>query len=228
MINFHLAGFIPVSLIDYSGLISSVGFTHGCNLLCRYCHNPELVNRPKGENKLEEFLAGLEGKDIEGVAVTGGEPLIAEGIENFLKLLKDIGLKVKLDTNGSLPSKLRRICEAGLIDFAAVDIKAFNDGDMSFITRTSYKLEKLYETISIFREFNVMFEVRHTLWKVPDESDVGNVMSEIGDSEFSVQIPVRKGKWLDKRFNADMSADDIERAVEMFRPYGARFRNLNE
>jgi len=228
MKEIHIADFVPVSLIDYPGLISSVVFTHGCNLLCKYCHNPDLVNRKAGENRLSDFMDGLTGKDIEGVAVTGGEPLVSNGLMPFLKELKEQGFKVKLDTNGSLPSKLRKVCEAGLADLVAVDIKAFSDGDLEFITRTGYKLGKLYETLEVLREYNVPFELRHTLWKVPDTEEVKKVMDKIGEADLIIQFPVKNGKWLDKRFRIDIEMSDAECIIDMFSKYNAKFRNLNE
>jgi pyruvate formate lyase activating enzyme len=228
MKDIHIADFVPVSLIDYPGLISSVVFTHGCNLLCRYCHNPDLVNRKAGASRLDDFMNGLTGKDIEGVAVTGGEPLVSDGLMPFLSGLKEEGVKVKLDTNGSLPLKLRKVCEAGLVDLVAVDIKAFSDDDMAFITRTGYKLEKLYETLDILREHNVPFELRHTLWKVPSEADVEHVMNRVGDADLIIQFPVKNGRWLDKRFRIELEMNDAEQVIDIFSRYGAKFRNLNE
>lgn len=86
--DLFIADFVPVSLIDYPGEVSSTAFTHGCNLRCRYCHNPELVIGRKGEDRRGDFLFHLKGKDIDGVAVTGGEPLFSPEILPFLRFLK--------------------------------------------------------------------------------------------------------------------------------------------
>lgn len=225
MTDLFLSNFIPVSLIDYPGVISSVAFFNGCNLRCRYCHNPELVNSALGENRLEEFLSSLEGKDIEGVAVSGGEPLFLPDMPEFLRTLKDRGFLVKLDTNGSYPGRLERVCGEGLADFVSVDLKAFNDSDVKEITRSNYGIDKFNKTIDVLREHKVGFEVRHTLWKVPDEDDVKSVVSGLSDAGLVVQFPVRNGRWLDKRFDISLSPDEHALIRAMFDKYDVKYRN---
>ena len=113
---------------DFPGFIASTVFLGGCNFRCPYCHNAELVLRPErlADIPMDFFLAYLDSRKgwLEGICVTGGEPLLAEEIESFLTIIKQRGLLIKLDTNGSRPDTLERLLRADLIDRAAMDIKA--------------------------------------------------------------------------------------------------------
>jgi pyruvate formate lyase activating enzyme len=116
-------GLVKTSLIDYPGEVAAVLFTRGCNLRCPYCHNPELItgSEPRGMLEPERVLDFLRSrrKVLGGVVVTGGEPLLHPEIPDFLAEVRRLGLKVKLDTNGTLPDALK----AARADYIAMDIK---------------------------------------------------------------------------------------------------------
>jgi pyruvate formate lyase activating enzyme len=200
-----------VSLIEYPGKISSIIFTHGCNLRCRYCHNPELVTGKMRENRMDDFLEYLKGKDIEAVAVTGGEPLFSAGLPCFLAHLKGEGFSVKLDTNGMLPSALEKICRKNLIDYAAVDVKAFSTEDLRLITRTGMNISRLHRSLEVLDVYKIPHEMRHTLWKTPSEEDVVRFAEKTSDAPFYLQ-KLRKGKTLDKSFACTA---DFEKSAEI-------------
>ena len=120
-------GFQKMTLLDYPGRVACTLFTAGCNLRCPFCHNAALVTEIRPEDRLDEseilaFLARRKGL-LEGVAVTGGEPLLQPGIEDFLARIRDLGYPVKLDTNGSFPEKLASAAERGLVNYVAMDLK---------------------------------------------------------------------------------------------------------
>jgi pyruvate formate lyase activating enzyme len=124
-----LAGFVPLSLCDYPGRVASVVFTQGCNFRCPWCHNAHLVPpsaRAGGLLDEEQVLACLGGRRprVDSVVVSGGEPTLHAALPRFLRRLKEVGLKVKLDTNGSRPGVLRGLLAAGALDFVAMDVKA--------------------------------------------------------------------------------------------------------
>ncbi len=122
----NIAAFQPISLSDYPGHPASIIFTQGCNCFCSYCHNPRLI---PGQGAVcipaGEVLERLESRreKIKAVVVTGGEPTLQVGLPSFLEQIKGLGLKVKLDTNGSRPGVLGVLIRGGLVDYIAMDIK---------------------------------------------------------------------------------------------------------
>lgn len=122
-----IAGLQKTTLLDYPGYIACDIFTKGCNFRCPYCHNaslalPERESEGLSEESIFEFLRKRRGT-LDGVVVTGGEPLINKEIGELLTKIKELGYKIKLDTNGSNPKKLKEIVDAGLVDKVAMDIK---------------------------------------------------------------------------------------------------------
>ena len=113
---------------DFPGHISSTVFLGGCNFRCPYCHNADLVLRPKSlpTTLLDTFICYLDMRQgwLEGICVSGGEPLLTAHLEELLLVIKERNLLVKLDTNGSLPGRLAELIRAGLVDRVAMDVKA--------------------------------------------------------------------------------------------------------
>ena len=122
------AGMQKLSLLDYPGVVACTLFTLGCNFRCPWCHNAGLVlpeQFPEGTLDGEEVLSFLKKRQgiLDGVAVTGGEPLLHEELADFLPEVKALGYRVKLDTNGSFPERLIDLVERGLVDRVAMDVK---------------------------------------------------------------------------------------------------------
>ena len=127
MNNIKISGIQKTSLIDYPDNIATVLFTQGCNMNCPYCHNPELISETNENEYLNldnlwEFLDKRSGL-IDGVVITGGEPLIQESIYDLLVKIKEYGLLIKLDTNGTNYNLLKKIVDNNLADYIAMDIK---------------------------------------------------------------------------------------------------------
>lgn len=126
----NIAGLHRSSLIDFPKKIASVVFTQGCNLRCPWCHNSRLVPAQLSEESAdfdpEKCLAFIKSRSdlMDGVVITGGEPLLQPSLGGFIQAIKEMGLLVKLDTNGTLPSRLKKFLDADLIDYVAMDIKA--------------------------------------------------------------------------------------------------------
>lgn len=124
------AGFIKQSLVDYPGEISTVLFTRGCNLRCPFCHNPDLLIKPKNPIPvgidIEEVLRFLKERRgfIDAVVITGGEPTLHSELIDDIKRIKALGYLVKLDSNGTNSSMLETLIREGLLDYVAMDIKA--------------------------------------------------------------------------------------------------------
>ncbi|MGX8680337.1 MAG: anaerobic ribonucleoside-triphosphate reductase activating protein, partial [bacterium] len=123
----HFYGMQKLTLLDYPGKVACTLFTGGCNFKCPFCQNSDLVFLPENtveisEETINRFLERRKGL-LEGICISGGEPLIQEGIVHHLRKFKDMGYAIKLDTNGSFPERLIDIVEEGLVDYVAMDIK---------------------------------------------------------------------------------------------------------
>lgn len=121
-------GLQKLTLLDYPDKVAATVFTVGCNFRCPFCHNLSLVagNGDKLEMlSQEDILAFLRKRKnvLEGVCVTGGEPLIQPDVEQFLRQVRELGYAIKLDTNGAFPNKLQALIEQGLVDYVAMDVK---------------------------------------------------------------------------------------------------------
>ena len=116
----NIQGLQKLTLLDYPGKMACTVFTAGCNLRCPFCHNSRLVINHENQSEYtdEEIFSFLKKRSgiLDGVAITGGEPLLQNDIEDFIRRVKDLGYAVKLDTNGTFPEKLRDLVEKGLIE----------------------------------------------------------------------------------------------------------------
>lgn len=122
-----IAGLQPVSLCDYPGRVAAVVFTQGCNLRCPFCHNGGLIPAEgRGLILQAEVLDSLcrRVRLLDGVVVSGGEPTLQPDLSTFISRVRDLGLLVKLDTNGTRPDVLEDLLTRGLLDFVAMDVKA--------------------------------------------------------------------------------------------------------
>lgn len=169
----QIGGFLKQSLIDYPGHITSVVFTAGCNFRCGYCHNPELVLPERicqstfiGANEVLQY-AQLNKNLLDAITITGGEPTLQVGLPWFAFKIKKLGLKVKLDTNGTNPAMVERLIEEKLVDYIAMDIKApitpeaYRNVVGSILT--PLMLEKVKRTIAIILSSGIDHEFRTTL-----------------------------------------------------------------
>ena len=158
-----IAGLQKVTTVDYPGEIACTIFLHGCNFRCGFCYNPDLVIRDfeEGfdEDKVLEFLEKRVGK-LDAVCITGGEPLMSLDFD-FVRKIKELGYKIKIDTNGSFPSRLREMTELGLVDYIAMDVKSYRK-DYSKVAGIEVNLGKVEESIKMIYEFGE-YEFRTTV-----------------------------------------------------------------
>ncbi len=164
----EFSGMQKLSCLDYPGLVACTVFTSGCNFRCPFCHNAPLViaNAPERIPE-EEILSYLQKRQgiLEGVAVTGGEPLLHPGLEGFLEKVKAMGYKVKLDTNGSNPAFLKKLVKAGLVDKVAMDIKNGPSAYGFSVGKKSVDLAALEESKNFLLYGSVDYEFRTTVVK---------------------------------------------------------------
>ena len=159
-----LGGLQKLTLLDFPGKVACTVFTLGCNFRCGFCHNAPLVltaGTPHYDE--EEFFRFLKTRKglLDGVAVTGGEPLLQKDIAAFLSRIKTLGFAVKLDTNGAYPEKLRSLVENGLVDYVAMDIKnAPNKYAMTCGCETD--IEAIKKSVAFLKTGQIPFEFRTT------------------------------------------------------------------
>ena len=161
----NIQGFQRLTLLDYPGKVACTVFTGGCNLRCPFCHNAPLVLSPAAQRSMEgEVLSYLQKRRglLDGVCVTGGEPLLHPELPRFLSAVRAMGYLVKLDTNGTLPAPLKALLVAGLVDYVAMDIKAAPE-HYALAAGTDVDLARVRESVDLIRSSGVEHEFRTTV-----------------------------------------------------------------
>lgn len=157
-----------LTLLDFPGKMAATIFTYGCNFRCPFCHNAGLVTEDSETSLTEEevlrFLSTRKGI-LDGVCITGGEPLLQPDIEEFMRKIKDMGFLIKLDTNGSFPKKLKDLVSKGLVDYVAMDVKNSKEKYALTCGKTVFDLSKIIESVDFLKEGNVPYEFRTTVTK---------------------------------------------------------------
>lgn len=165
----RIQGLQKLTLLDFPEKVACTVFTAGCNFRCPFCHNASLVVEipPVGDISEEEFFSFLKKRQgiLDGVCVTGGEPLLQPGIEEFIGKIKELGYAVKLDTNGSFPEKLKALVENGLVDYVAMDIKNCLEDYGVTAGVPDFDVSIIKESVEYLKEGHVPFEFRTTVVK---------------------------------------------------------------
>ena len=150
-----IGGLQKVSTIDYPGEICCIIFLKGCNFRCGFCYNPDIVigdgEGVFSEEYVLDFLSKRVGK-LDAVCITGGEPLMSLDFD-FVRRIREMGFKVKIDTNGSFPSRLKELVDEGLVDYIAMDVKSCRD-DYSKVAGVEVDVSKIEESIKIINDFD--------------------------------------------------------------------------
>ena len=158
-------GLQKLTLLDYPEHVACTLFTVGCNFRCPFCHNFSLVAGSAAEEYSQEMVLDFLKKRsnvLEGVCITGGEPLLQAGIADFIKKVKDLGYKVKLDTNGAYPDKLRQLVELGLVDYVAMDVKNSKE-EYSVTAGCKVDLDSICRSVDLLKSNVVDYEFRTTV-----------------------------------------------------------------
>lgn len=162
-------GFQKLTLLDYPGKVACTIFTAGCNMRCPFCHNASLVTHIDKDNTFSthEVLDYLKKRQgiLEGVCITGGEPLLQPHIKDFIAEIKKLGYSVKLDTNGTFPEKLQELVNEGLLDYVAMDIKNSKAKYSETAGIENLDLSKIQKSIDFLIGCGLDFEFRTTVIK---------------------------------------------------------------
>ena len=163
-----LAGMQKLTLLDFPSVVACVVFTKGCNFRCPFCHNASLVCGENSdflsEDDIIDFLRRRQGI-LEGVVITGGEPLLHSDIPDFLKRIKEEGYLVKLDTNGTNPELLESIIKGSLVDYVAMDIKNAPSEYAKAVGDLPLDMEKIERSKNLLLSGIVNYEFRTTVVK---------------------------------------------------------------
>ena len=210
-----IKGLQKTTLLDFPGKVACTVFTAGCNFRCPFCHNASLVTRPDDVDEIteESFFSYINKRKgiLDGVCITGGEPLLSHGIEDFIRRIKETGLLVKLDTNGAYPEKLSRLLDEGLVDYVAMDVKNSKSKYAMTVGLKDFPA-KVEESIRIIMEKAPDYEFRTTvvreLHEAQDIVDITNWIS--GARRYFLQTYVDSGDILCEGFSAYSASEMLE------------------
>lgn len=201
----NIRGIDKTSLIDFPGRICTILFCGGCNLLCGFCHNPELVRNSHELTHIsnEDALAFLTKrlKLIDGVTLSGGEPTLSHSLLPFVASIKTLPLQVKLDTNGLNPRAVKNCIDEGLLDYVALDIKTSPE-KYEVLTGVPVDFSRIITTLEILKSSGIDYEVRTTC--VPGFAgleDFRKIMKTVGNvKRYYLQQFISRVPLLDESF----------------------------
>ena len=225
-----IGGFQKNSLIDFPETLACIIFTQGCNFICPYCHNPDLVAGPQkragnlyDESTIFKFLEKRKGF-IEGVVITGGEPTLQNDLILFCQKIKNLGYKLKIDSNGTRPQVLANLIKNKLVDFISMDIKTSLENYHLVLPQTFDTL-KIVESIRLLMDKAPAYEFRTTCSrpfvskKIMD--DIGQMIA--GASKYILQKCSRDVNVLDPdfvttdiNFFSDKEMLELQKTIEKY------------
>ena len=216
-------GLQKLTLLDYPGKVACTVFCSGCNFRCPFCHNPALAtgNESILDYSFSDIISFLESrnKKLDGICITGGEPLLYEETIELAERAKYMGFLVKIDTNGSNPERLRTVIEKRIADYIAMDIK--NAPEKYEMTSGSKMLEQVKESVSYLLQDKVDYEFRTTvtgnLHTAADFEKIGKWIA--GAKRYFLQ------KFVDSGSILNGNGEDFEVSLEKMKEYKNIVRN---
>ena len=186
-----IEGFQKLTLQDFPNNMACIIFTKGCNFECPFCHNSSLVINKNEDNlidesKIFEYLEKRRGI-LDGVVISGGEPLVQKDIKEFIKKVRWLKYKIKLDTNGFNYELLKELIDEKLVDYVAMDIK--NSFDKYNLTiGKNLKIDNVIKSIELLKHSNIDFEFRTTIVKeFHDIDDIRSILKVVDGNKYFVQ-----------------------------------------
>ena len=216
-----LAGLQKTTLLDFPGKVACTVFLSGCNFRCPFCQNAEILDGSISDISEEEFFAFLNKRRglLDGVCVSGGEPLIHADIGEFLGKIKELGFAVKVDTNGAFPDRLKALCGEGLVDYVAMDVK--NSPERYAKTAgAEIDIGKIKESAAFLMSGAVGYEFRTTvvkqLHRAEDMLKIGQWLK--GAQAYFLQN-FRDSDTVLKRGLSPLSDEELEAFKRLLRPF---------
>ncbi len=183
-----IAGFQKLTLLDFPGKTACTVFTPGCNLRCPFCHNADLVLSPSrieifSEEEILSYLKKRKGL-IDGICITGGEPMLMKDLPSFCEKIKNTGVAIKIDTNGSFPSQLKYIVRSELCDYVAMDIKNTLSKYPVTVGIPDIDIAPFVESIDFLKSSGIPHEFRTTVCRpFHANSDILEIGQMLGENE---------------------------------------------
>ena len=218
-----ICGLNKTTLLDYPGRVACTLFTFGCNFRCPFCHNALLVTEADGQNvydgkEITDFLKKRVGL-LDGVCITGGEPLLQKELPEFMSEVKELGFFIKLDTNGSYPEKLKGIVHSGLVDYIAMDIKN-SPNKYSITAGTEIDVSMIKESVDFIMSCGVDYEFRTTVvspYHEPEDfEEIGRFIE--GAKNYYLQQFVDSGHLITDKCSA-VSRAKMEEMIDRVKPF---------
>ena len=220
----EIKGLQKLTLLDFPGHTACTVFTAGCNFRCGFCHNAPLVTNICDDHiKEEEFFAFLNTRKgiLDGVAITGGEPLLQKDIIPFMEKIKALGFMIKLDHNGTMPEKLEEIIKRGLVDYVAVDIK--NSPEKYAVTAGlfAFDITPVKKTVDLLINGSVDYEFRTTVTReLFDEADFEAIGKFIkGAKRYFIQSFKDSGDLIEKDYFSACEKQSLEKFASIAGKY---------
>lgn len=221
--SMNIHGLQKMTLLDYPGKVACTVFLGGCDFRCPYCHNAELLDGSvppvMEESELLSFLQKRRGL-LDGVCITGGEPLLRPELPQLIAAIREMGYAIKLDTNGNHPEQLRKLAEAGLLDYVAMDIKNAPERYGQTVGVPGLDLTAIRESVDFLMSGTLDYEFRTTVVEQLHDADsfrsIGAWLQ--GARRYFLQFFVDRDTVLCPGLTAP-DAETTERYAEILRPY---------
>lgn len=221
-----LKGIQKTTLLDFPTKVACTVFTSGCNFRCPFCHNASLVisSDNSGTVNIDEFFEYLKKRRniLDGVCITGGEPLLQKDIAEFITKIKELGYAVKLDTNGSKPKILKELIDKNLVDYVAMDIKGSRAKYHEICgTEEGKFVDEINESVNTLLLGKVDYEFRTTivreLHEKDDFHDIGNWIQ--GTKKYFLQQFKDSGDLISSRSFSAYNKEEMEEILKVVKAY---------
>ncbi len=220
----NICGFEKFSLVDYDNYVTCTVFTKGCNFVCPFCHNSSLVLKDKfAENIPEEdvfsYLQKRKGM-VDAVCVSGGEPTLQPDLKDFIKKVKSMGFRVKLDSNGTKPELLKELIDEKLVDYVAMDIKNSLGKYAQTVGLNTINLNPITKSIELLKNSGIDYEFRTTLIKeYHTQNDIEQIAELIkGAKNYALQKFVDNGECITHNLT-EVDKETVDSYVEIVKPF---------